>query len=126
MSSYKGLDLFGSGPHRCFVGRRGYVVTPNAFEPGGGPGSGVRDVRELDVFVRGRLVATSEAGLWALRQAIAEQFVTPPVAGTFVDTAGREFEGMTMTRYVEEEVRDRGRVWSVGYEVQLRRFTSGV
>jgi hypothetical protein len=122
MSSYKGLDLFGSGPHRCFVGRRGYVVTPNAFEPGGGMGSGIRDVRELDVWVRGRLVATSEAALWTLREAIANQFATPATAGTFVDTAGRTFENMTMVRYVEDEVRDKGRVWSVAYEVQLRRF----
>jgi hypothetical protein len=85
----------------------------------------VRDVRELDVFVRGRLVASSEAGLWALREAIANQFGQPATAGTFVDSVGRVFENMTMTRYVEDEVRDKGRVWSVAYEVQLRRFAGG-
>lgn len=122
MSSFKGEDLFGSGPHRCFVGRRGYVVTPNAFEPGGGPGSGIRDTRELDIWVRGRLVASSEAALWALREAIAAEFTDPAAEGTFVDTAGRAFNKMTMIRYVEEEVRDRGRVFSMGYEVQLREF----
>lgn len=122
MSSFKGQNLFGSGPHRFFVGRRGYVVTPNAFEPGGGQGSGIRDTRELDVWVRGRLVANSEAALWALREAIAAEFVNPAVSGTLIDSAGRTFEKITLVRYVEEEVRDRGRVFSMGYEVQFRKF----
>jgi hypothetical protein len=122
MSSFKSLNLFGSGPHRFRFARQGYLVTLDLFNGGSGAGSTSQGPLELDIFVRGRLIASSEAALWTLRDAIRAQIVASPVAGTLVDSAGRSWTGMTLTNYVEHDRRDWNRVFSIGYEVQFRQF----
>ncbi len=122
MSSFKSLDLFGSGPHRFHFGRQGYLVTLDLFSGGSGSGSTPQGPLELDIFVRGRLVANSESALWTLRNAIRAQITASPVAGTLVDSAGRSWTGMTLTHYTEQDRRDHARMFSIAYEAQFRQF----
>jgi hypothetical protein len=79
-------------------------------------------VQELDITVRGRLVATSEAALWTARDAVTAMLINPPTAGALVDHTGRTWTGMSFIRYEEAEVRDRGRVWSMAYTATFRKF----
>jgi hypothetical protein len=122
MSSFKGLDIFGSGPHRTAFGRQGYLVTLDFF--GGVPGGGSTNqgLQDLDIFIRGRLIASSESALWTLRNGIRAQLATTPTPGTLVDTAGRSWADMTLISYREGGRRDRGRVFSMRYEVQFRKL----
>ena len=124
-SSFKGVDLFGSGPHRFSLDRQGHLVI-SAF---GGFGDFSPDtfpigLVELEVVVTGRLVAASESALWTRRDAIVAQFEDSfePTPGALVDQAGRSFADMVIFDYVEDDRVDRGRAWSVGYEARFRRF----
>ena len=123
MSSFNGLDLFGSGPHRFSLGSRGQVVFGSlAAVNAAAPDSYPVGPRELDVFVHGRLVAASESALWTLRDAVAAQLPDPPTKATLVDSGGRSFADMTFIRYEELGRRDLGRVYSVAYVATFRRF----
>jgi hypothetical protein len=121
VSSFKSLNLFGSGPHRFAFGRQGYLITLDYYNGGSGGGSTPQGVIDLDIFVRGRLVATSESALWTLRDAIRAQLTTPLVAGTLVDSGGRSWTSMGLVSFVEQDRRDLGRVYSSGYLVQFRK-----
>lgn len=122
-SSFKGLDLFGSGPHRFSMAEQGlYVVPMRAFGDPGVPGSAAFGDVELEVLVRGRLSAASDSALWQLRDAIVAQATDPATAGTLVDHHGRSWASMTLIEFVEADRTDRGRVVSVGYEARFRRF----
>ncbi|QOJ00590.1 MAG: hypothetical protein HRU70_08835 [Phycisphaeraceae bacterium] len=123
-SSFKGLDMFGSGPHRFAVGRRGQFVVS-------GPALGVwtpetypLGLVELEVVVKGRLVSSSEAGLWAQRDAVVAQLLNPPTRGTLIDHHGRAWTQMSFITYEEGDRTDRGRARSVGYTAVFRRFTT--
>ncbi|HEX2836912.1 MAG TPA: hypothetical protein VHN77_02165 [Phycisphaerales bacterium] len=122
MSSFKGLNLFGSGPHRFRFARQGHLVTLDLFNGGSGPGSTSHGTRELDIIASGRLVATSEAALWTLRNAIRAQLTASPAAGTLIDSAGRSWTGMTLITYTESDRRDQNRVFSITYEAHFRQF----
>lgn len=128
MSSFRGLDLFGSGPHRFVVPERALVVIPLWVIGSTGyddaTGSVVLGERELIVEVRGRLVAADEAGLWALRAAVAGEADTPQTTGALVDYDARSWADMTLVKYEETGPLDRGRVWSVGYRATFRRVTN--
>lgn len=123
-SSYKGLDLFGSGPHRFSMGKRGQLVVSHfalgAFDAASTP----LGLIETDVTVRGRLVAGGETALWALRDAITAQLVHPPDPGTLIDLHGRGWPGMSFISYAEGDRVDRGRARSVAYTAIFRRFDS--
>lgn len=123
MSSFDGIDLFGSGPHRSRVGEQGQVVFGSlAAVNAAAPDSYPLGPRELDVIITGRLVASDEAGLWALRDAVVAQLTDPPKKATLVDTTGRSFADMTFYSFEEGFEVDRGRVWSLRYEARFRRF----
>lgn len=124
MSSFKGIDLFGSGPHRFTLLVQGEDVVPNYILGISESGSTPVGTLELDVIVTGRLVATSESGLWARRDAITAQLADPPVPGTLVDSHAHEWEGMSLIAYAETGFVDRGRVRSVGYKATFRRFNT--
>ncbi len=127
-SSFKGHDLFGSGPHRFAVGKQGPFVfslsalgTPSAESVASG-------FVELDVTVRGRLVAASESALWTLRDAVTAELIDPPVKGTLVDSRGHSWADMSFITFVEEDRTDRGRPstptqTTVSYTAVFRRFT---
>jgi len=123
MSNFEGLDLFGSGPARFRVMAQGSVVVAN-YVIGATPpnGSTAHGPIELDVVVRGRLVATTESGLWALREAITAQLTDPPTNGSLFDDHGHKWEDMSFIRYTEGDRTDRGRVKSMAYEAVFRKF----
>lgn len=121
-SSFKGVDLFGSGPHRFTLGKQGQLVLPDLRFGITGPGSFPYGLLELDVIVTGRLVAADDAALWVLRDAVVGAFEATPTPGTLIDLHGRTWGGMAFIRYEEQEVVDRGRVVSIGYEAQFRDF----
>lgn len=121
-SSFKTLDLFGSGPHRFHRRRRGQLVILDFDLNGYTTDSHWLGLVELDIVVRGRLVAADETGLWTLRDAVTAQLLDPPTAGTLVDHHGRTWTDMSFIRFEEDDQTDRGREWSIGYEALFRRF----
>ncbi|MCE7973863.1 MAG: hypothetical protein DYG92_05970 [Leptolyngbya sp. PLA1] len=122
MSSFKSLNLFGSGPHRFRTGPRGQLVTQDFFVGGTGGGSTAQGLIDYDVIVTGRLVATSEAALWTLRDAILAQIEATPTPGTLVDDHGRSWTGMSFVAYTEADRTDRGRVRSIAYTALFKKF----
>lgn len=123
-SSFKGLDLFGSGPHRFSLGKRGQLVVADFALGGFDAGSVPLGLLELDITVRGRLVAAGEAALWSLRDTITAQLLHPPTPGTLVDPNGRAWSDMSFVSFTEADRTDRGRVRSIAYTALFRRFNS--
>lgn len=121
-SSFKGKDLFGSGPHRFGQDRQGQVMLSWISLGTTQPGTVAIGLTELDVIVTGRLVASSEAGLWSLRDAIVAEFEETPTTGTLVDLHGHQWLSMTFIDYREGEKVDRGRVWSMEYTATFRKI----
>lgn len=121
-SSFKGINLFGSGPHRFSIGRQGQLLTVDFFSGLPGGGSSPQGALDLEVVVTGRLVANSESALWALRDAIVAQMDDPPTPGTLVDTHGRSWSDMKFVGLEEGDRTDRGRVWSMSYKASFRRI----
>jgi hypothetical protein len=121
MSSYKTLPLFASGPHRFATLRQGHLVTPDFFNSGFGGGSTPQGLVDLTVTVTGRLIAQTESGLRALRDAITSQLEEVPTPGTLIDEHGHEYEEMKLVGYQEDPAIDRGRVRSVRYVATFMR-----
>lgn len=127
MSSFRGNDIFGSGPHRVTAPARELLVIPRwvqfqqPFDDG--TGSEVIGAKEPIMTVSGRLVGVDEASLWVRREAVASEAELPQVQGDLVDNDGRVWSGMTLISYEELGPVDRGRVWSVRYRATFRRVT---
>lgn len=121
-ASFKSLPLFASGPHRFRVERQGHLVLSELSLGGYGPSTYPLGLLELEVVVTGRLVASTEAGLWALRDAMTAQLLDPPAPGVLTDAHGRTWEGMSFHSYAEGDRTDRGRERSIAYEARFRRF----
>lgn len=121
MSSFKGVDLFGSGPHRFSVGKQGRRLVSYAALYGDLTAEGTFSAgdQELRVTVTGRLTAGSESSLWTKRDAIAAQAASASGAGTLLDGRGRSWEGMTLISFEATGPTDRGRVYSVGYRAEF-------
>ncbi len=122
MSSFKGANLFGSGPHRFAIGKQGELAVPAYVIGGGGSGSTLLGPIEPEVTVTGRLVADSESALWALRDAITAQLSHPPTPGTLTDQRGHTWTGMTFLTFTEGDRTDRGRTASVMYKAVFRKL----
>ena len=121
-SSFKGKDLFGSGPHRFGQDRQGHLMISWMSMGSYQPGTIALGLVELDVRVTGRLVASSESALWTLRDAVVAELEETPTTGTLIDLHGHQWPGMTFIDFREEERTDRGRVWSMGYEAVFRKI----
>lgn len=121
-SSFKGLDLFGSGPHRFAVGRQGQAMTSELFAVPPASGSRYLGLVELEVTVVGRLVAASEAALWALRDAITVELLDPPGPGTLIDHHGRSWADLSFVGFTPADRTDRGRVVSLAYQARFLKF----
>lgn len=121
-SSYKTLDLFNSGPHRFAVEVEGQLVVPKLRLGIQQSGSGWLGLEELTVLVTGRLIASTEAALWSLRDAITAQLIEPPTAGTLIDSTGHSFTQMSFVSFTPADRTDRGRVFSLAYTARFRRF----
>ncbi|MDX2131607.1 MAG: hypothetical protein SFY69_06120 [Planctomycetota bacterium] len=122
MSTFKGLNLFGSGPHRFEEGPRGQLITVDYFEGGIGGGSTAQGPIDWVVVVRGRLVSGSESGLRGLRDAVLAQVQDTPTPGTLVDDHGRTWTGMSFVKFAEDGAVDRGRVFSTAYEAVFQKL----
>jgi hypothetical protein len=125
MSSFKGVDLFGSGPHRFEVGRQGRRVVTYAAVAGDptAPGSFSAGDQELRVTVRGRLAAATGPALWTLRDAIAAEAASTSGAGTLADGLGRTWTNVKLLSFTPDGPTDRGREFSVGYTAEFGRLT---
>jgi len=121
MSSFKTLPLFSSGPHRFATLRQGHLVTPDFFNSGFGGGSTPQGLYDLTITVTGRLIAQTEPGLRALRDAITNQLEEVPTLGSLIDEHGHEYEDMNLVGYQEDPAIDRGRVRSVRYVATFMR-----
>lgn len=121
-SSFKGNDLFGSGPHRFSQGRQGQVMVSWISLGTVQPGTVALGLTELDVTVNGRLVAPSEAALWTLRDTIVAELEESPTPGTLVDLHAHQWTDMSFIDFQEGGRTDRGRVWSMGYTAVFRRI----
>lgn len=117
-SSFKGVDLFGSGPHVFEVGRQGRRVVSLSVVSGDAsvPGTFESGDYELRVTVKGRLVASSESGLWSLRDAITAQAAFEVSGGDLIDQHGHTWSGVKLFQVEWAGAVDRGRVLSIGYE----------
>lgn len=121
--TFKGVDLFGSGPHRFSVGPLGQFTVPKLRLGIIDSGTAWLGLQELTVVVTGRLIAPSESALWARRDAIAAQLIDPPTRGTLTDGRGRTFEDMSFLSYEESaEGVESGRTRSVAYVAVFRRL----
>ncbi|MBL9032496.1 MAG: hypothetical protein JNM80_12425 [Phycisphaerae bacterium] len=121
-SSFKSLNLFGSGPHRFAVGRQGQFVVAEIALNNPVAGSRYLGLVELEVIVRGRLVAASDSALWTIRDAITAQLLDPPAPGTLIDHHGRSWADMSFVRFEPGDRTDRGRTVSLAYEARFLRF----
>jgi len=119
-SSFRSLNLFGSGPHRFTVGRRGQLLVPDLFLSGSGSGSTPQGLIELDVLVTGRLVASSEAALRTLESAIAAQLTDPLQVGTLIDLHARSFANMSFIIFEQAAPTERNRQFSLPYLARFR------
>lgn len=123
-SSFKGKNLFGSGPHRFSIGKQGQFVVPDFALGASDAASVYLGLLELNIFVHGRLVSSSESGLWTLRDAVVAELLNPPTAGTLVDLNGRSWSSVSFIGYTEGDRTDRGRVKSLAYTAAFRKFDS--
>lgn len=121
-SSFKGIDLFGSGPHRFAVGRQGQALMSELFQPVPASGSLYVGLVELEVVVTGRLVGASESALWALRDAITDELLDPPAPGELIDLHGRAWADVSFVKFTPGDRTDRGRVVSLAYEARFMKF----
>lgn len=124
-SMYDGSPLFASGPHRFEVHRQGQTEVPPGTSPTlqSPPSSKWTQLGpvQLSVSVRGRLVASSEADLWTLRDAISGALTSSPSTGTLEDGQGKSWDNMWLVEYREIGPVDVGRAWSIGYEAVFRK-----
>lgn len=121
-SSWKGEDLFGSGPHRFGMSRRGFLLAPDFTSDVPTPVLFEYGAYEWKVLVTGRLVASDESGLWTLRDAIQTSLDAKGL-GTLVDLHGRSWLEMFFSRITWGEVTDRGRRVSIAYLAEFHKFT---
>ncbi|MCA9279849.1 MAG: hypothetical protein H6815_05315 [Phycisphaeraceae bacterium] len=121
-SSFKSLDLFGSGPHRFRMGVQGVTLLENVDMSPPAESATVVGATDLTVVVEGRLAASTESALWDLRDAISDELASPPAPGTLIDLHGRTWADMSFIEYEEHGPTDRGRVRSLGYTATFRRF----
>jgi len=125
-STFAGLSLFDSGPHRFIEARSGRIVSGPFFSPTSGafPYSIDEGKRELAVIQTGRLAAATNAALWALIDAIRVQAELPR-KGTLIDHHGRSWPNMTMIAFRPGTRIDRGRLFCLAYTVSYLRFDVG-
>ena len=120
-STFNGVALFNSGPHRFAPGKVGRLLD-NPLRGGNVyPYSQDRGTLEPEITQTGRLVAASEGALWALWDAVRDK-AEAPTTGTLIDHSGRSWPGMTMVMVQATGPVDRGRVFSLEYTVRYLKF----
>ena len=120
-STFDGVALFDSGPHRFAPGPAGRHLLGPDRGANIDPYTVDRARLEFSMSQRGRLVSAGEAGLWAQAEAI-RALAEEPRTGTLVDHSGRSWPGLTLVRFEAADRVDRGRVVSLGYAALYLRF----
>ncbi len=125
MSTFKGDDLFGSGPHRFTVGREGRRIVTYAAVAGDPsvPGSFTSGDLELRITVTGRLIADDDAELWTLRDAITAAAASTNTPGVLADGRGRSWPNMTLVSFEPAGPTDRARRTTLPYTAEFARLT---
>jgi len=121
MATFRGLSLFDSGPHRVRLRLAGRLYLPPLVGDNQLTSTLDADKAELELEQTGRLVSSTEPSLWSLVDAIVAESEGTSV-GTVALDGGQSYAGMRMLRFLPGEAVDRGRVFSVGYAIEYRRF----
>jgi hypothetical protein len=121
-STFAGLSLFNSGPHRFSIARVGRLVrapflTPLALPVSTDEGLAI----ELRVLQQGRLIATTNNDLWTLIDAIRAE-AEAKRTGTLVDHHGKTFASLSLITFDPARTIDRGRTFSIAYRCTYLRF----
>ncbi|MGQ0628663.1 MAG: hypothetical protein ACT4PL_11255 [Phycisphaerales bacterium] len=119
MSSFKDNDLFGSGPHRFADEPRGQQMVLRFALGQALPGSVSLGTQELNVIVRGRLIAEDDAGLDAILANIQSELNDFANVGTLVGHHDRTWTAMKFARFEPGERRDRGHSRSLAYTARF-------
>ena len=120
-STFAGLSLFNSGPHRFWLGRTGRFVRGPFETPFELAVSTDEGKRELQIVQLGRLVATNNAALWTLVEAVRTEAELPRT-GTLIDHTGKQWTNMTLVSFEPGRRIDRGRAFSMTYRAVYLRF----
>ena len=121
-SSWKGVDLFGSGPQRFGMNRRGFLLAPDFSSQVPTPVFFEYGAYEWKILITGRLVAASDTALWTIRDAIQASLDAKGL-GTLVDLHGRSWIEMFFSRLTYGEETDRGRDVTISYLAEFHKFT---
>jgi hypothetical protein len=116
MSTFKGVDLFGSGPHRFIEGPSGQQMILRVAL--GTPASGSVSLgdQEQVVTVRGRLVADEDSLLWDQIEDIKAHLLLWNTPGALEDHHGYTWMSINFVRFKPGDRVDRGRRVSLEYE----------
>lgn len=121
MSSINGQVLFDSGPHRFVVRSVGTLFFPPLSIDFLQTTTELIGPIELAIRQTGRLIATTDAGLWSLVDAI-KIAGEARVNGLLIDNTGQNWLNMTFLRFRPEDRVDRGRVISLAYRADYIRL----
>lgn len=121
-STFAGLSLFNSGPHRFTLARCGRVVrgpfeTPLDLPQSTDEGRGI----ELRIQQFGRLIAPTNAELWTQIEAIRAE-AEARRTGTLIDHHGKQWLAISLITFEPARRIDRGRVFSVSYRCTYLKF----
>ena len=121
-STFDGLTLFNSGPHRFTIARFGRLVRGPFETPLGDPVS-TDESRpiELKIIQTGRLIATTNTALWDLIEAVRTH-AEAKRTGTLVDHHNKQWTGMSLITFDPARRIDRGRRFSITYRATYLRF----
>ncbi len=115
-ATWKSTAYFDSGPHRFTAGRFGRIV----FPPYTGPNDSAIAIdfgtRAPELIQTGRLVAATETALWTLWSTFKTASLSS-AGGTLVLHGGESFADMLVARFQATGPVDRGRAFSMPYEV---------
>lgn len=120
--TFDSTPIFGPGPMRTHEGERGSQVLIKARVSAFDPGSQAIGPLEVNVHVRGRLVADSDSSLHAAIDAVHTLLTHPPTAATLADGRSRSWSDMSFTSFTVADRIDRGRETSVSFEARFVRF----
>lgn len=121
MSSFDSANLFGSGPHRFSVGPRGQQLArlSDIDDDPASAGSQAIGAADIDVLVRGRLIADDDADLQAQIDAISAKL---NVQANLIDHHDHTYGDVTFISFAAADRTDRGRAVSLAYTARFVKF----
>lgn len=121
-STFAGLALFNSGPHRFIPRALGRIwLPPLRIDELQETTLVIAAPAEVAIVQTGRLVAPDDASLWALLDAIRAE-AEAATTGALVEQSGRTWNDMTLLRFVPADRFDRARTVSLAYRADYIRL----